>query len=249
MSRCKQQLDLIVLRRNHACLRGPFHRGADRERQGVQGVDVLDQLVGDVGLEEPVHVQRAGLVPGGAPARRRRPVETRQGPAVMRHRGSGMALHQAPARAVFQLGVAFISPFGSIATRTRSASNAGFCGGMGSSRATSMGRSAVLRRLGAACRVEQPCLRLPTSRPWCPGRPARLAGARRLRGNATRRDLLGAREPPSAIVRSGGAAAARPARFRPASGTRGARAHRRPGGGESVSSCICSGGAAPPQRP
>ena len=64
MSRCKQQLDLIVLRPSHARLRGPFHRGADRERQGVH-VDVLDQLVGDVGLEEPVHVQRAGLVPVG----------------------------------------------------------------------------------------------------------------------------------------------------------------------------------------
>ena len=83
-----------------------------------------------------------------------------------------------------------------------------------------MGRSAVLRRLGVLPR--RPCLQLPRSRPWCPGRPARLAGARRLRGNATRSDLFGAREPPSAIVRSSGAAAARPARFRPATGTRGA---------------------------
>ena len=44
--------------------RGPLDRREDRERQHVH-VDVLDQLFGGVGLEEPVQVQRAGRVGTG----------------------------------------------------------------------------------------------------------------------------------------------------------------------------------------
>ena len=79
----------------------------------------------------------------------------------------------------------------------------------------------------------------PASRPWCPGRQARLAGARRRRGNASRRGARGAREPPSGAVRSGclrSGGSVRPSRFRPATDTRGGRACR-PGGEGSVSSC------------
>ena len=56
--------DLIVLRPGHPRRRGPLDRREDRERQRVH-VDVLDQLVGSLGLEEPVHVQRAGGVGTG----------------------------------------------------------------------------------------------------------------------------------------------------------------------------------------
>ena len=44
-------------------------------------------------------------------------------------------------------------------------------------------------RIGFAwgSRPRRPCSRPPGSRLWCPGRPARLAVARRRRGNATRR--------------------------------------------------------------
>ena len=79
----------------------------------------------------------------------------------------------------------------------------------------------------------------PALRPWCPGRPARPAGARRRRDDASRRrGPRSARGPPSATARSGflrGGGSARLARCRPASGTRGCRACR-PGGGESASS-------------
>ena len=44
--------------------RGPLDRREDRERQGVH-VDVVDQLIGGVGLEEPVQKQRAGRVGTG----------------------------------------------------------------------------------------------------------------------------------------------------------------------------------------
>ena len=45
----------------HPGLRGRLDRRQDVERQGVH-VDVFDQLVGGVGFEKPVHVQRAGRV-------------------------------------------------------------------------------------------------------------------------------------------------------------------------------------------
>ena len=68
-------------------------------------------------------------------------------------------------------------------------------------------------------RPRRPCSRPPGSRPWCPGKPARLAVARRRRGNATGRGPRGVREPPSGAVRSGcrrGGGFGRPARSRPA---------------------------------
>ena len=58
--------DRIVLRPGHPRRRGTLDRREDRERQGVH-VDVFDQLVGCLGLEEPVRVQCAGVSRSGWP--------------------------------------------------------------------------------------------------------------------------------------------------------------------------------------